>query len=486
MKKNKILALALSLTILGCTNSTTSPVINVSTIPSVTTTPKPSINNPVIVSPSDNSEIPLPTPFPTGTPFATSVPPSSYSYEGATELNTLHSVSNYDSKISMNKSGDFAFAYIHSTTVTIPDNDGIMDDTPTINTYRDTYVTTFVGMNKNETEIKKNSIPYNISIDEQGNFTVLYTNMKDPLFGIRNEVIIRKYDANGTPLTSEITLLAADENISILSTDIKINSDGEYFVSWAQGKISPEYSGKQFESVKIVTQKFSSSLKPISDIYRMEVDNTYNYISYGNSFFSIDIQSAIDKDNNYYVSWKSRGKISITKFDKNANFLFNKQDLVISNLDLTKHTIIFDNNNQLIISWFHKYEHYDVYIRKYSLDLNSYKDEKVSADYIDERAHLDNLDQYIRLNKPSLAVDNKNNLIVGWIAPRRTRFNSNNVFIRKYDTDLKPLNEETLINDLPLSYGGSMIHLDTDINDNLYIFFNNYLKKYDKNGILIK
>lgn len=36
MKKNKILALALSLTILGCTNSTTSPVVNVSPVHSVT------------------------------------------------------------------------------------------------------------------------------------------------------------------------------------------------------------------------------------------------------------------------------------------------------------------------------------------------------------------------------------------------------------------------------------------------------------------
>lgn len=501
MKKSKILALALSLTILGCTDSATSPVLNVSPIPSITTTSMPSANNPEIILPSapstsptsipssDNSEIPLPTPspYPIVTPsftdspisFPTAVPsvtptPLSYSYEGATELNTLHPLLRYEPKISMNQSGNFAFAYTYSKTI----EELISDNQTSIKVFNDSYVKTFIGTNNNDFEIKKDSKPYNISIDNQGNFIVLYTNTKDVLSSLSNDIYIRKYSPTGIPLTDEINVITVDSTKDIIfSANITMNSNNEVFISWFHGKRNSDpYTGveyKRFEYVEVITQKFDSLLKPVSNMYKMKFDIT-------STENLVDIQSAIDKDNNYYFSWEYKGKISITKFDKNGNFLFTKQDLIFNNFEPTKHSIIFDNNNQLIIVWLKKYEVNTLYIRKYSLDLSTFKEERVSLD-----------DFNVDLNKPALTVDSKNNITVGWSAKDNLKSNTN-ILTRKYDSTLEPLNEETLINELPLSPDtSSMIYLDTDINDNLYIFFkvgeiSTYLKKYDKNGILIK
>lgn len=451
----KYLAVISVILINSCT--TTTNISQSSSIPQPQLTVTPSVipvptssnqaTSPVYPSPVQTSIIPTtyPTTFTTPIPYQTPIP--IIRVENALELDTKAHSGYYKHFVSMNNKGDFVLAY----------NTLRRDN---YNDYLDVYIRLFDNKGvaiSPEIEIKQNAVVNDISIEQNNNFVVLYQVSGGGLYA-------RKYDSNGKPLTEEILI----NNRITIKTDvdnfavIKKTSKDEFIISFIT---------ENSQNLEIVTQKFDSLLKPINDKSTVPINEI------------TQIHNAVDKNGNYYLSWNSQDEISVVKFDAGNKILLDKKELFVSNFKNFPHDIICDNTNNLIITWFKKYDYYDiyqrktdsynaVYISKYDSNLSTFNQERVSLDALETD-----------LSKPSIAVDSNNTLTVAWTAKDRI-FKYSNILIRKYNNNFEPLIKETVISQLPNSE--SAVSIFNDNNDNLSFILRGsgdkgYFKKYDKN-----
>jgi hypothetical protein len=448
------------------TGTSPSPQPTISSIPTPSVTVQPTVTTqPTTLPSATNSPNTVPTNFPTpiSSPLNPSGSPSpiTVSYEDATPIETLSPSSYLEPFISMNPDGKFVFGYTiirKGETITYSNGES---NTPL---YDDTYSRTFNSLGtpvSNELKIKENTRMYDIAIDKDGNFFTLYMDMAN-----QAKLYLRKYDINGVPLTDETLISDKVTNFP----NLKINTAGEIFISWVNGiynqNPNPENNFQIYDSIEIVVQKFDPSLKLVSEIYRKKINSINNLPN---------MKTAIDKEDNFYICWNDDSMINLTKFNPQGELLTYKPDLL--SINNTPFNLLLDNQGNPLIAWFKGSDTSTVYLRKYENNISTFKEVKVGTN----KYRADSA------KPPYLTVDSNNNVTVGWTGNDTVGYPV--ILIRKYDDKLVPATDEILIKKLDTPR--AMVYVTTDKNDILYVFFRGegakaYLKRYDKNGILLK
>ncbi len=153
----------------------------------------------------------------------------------------------------------------------------------------------------------------NVDADANGNFAVTWTS--DAQANAENQVYVRLFSADGTPLTNEILVSDATDNAFVgQESTIAMNSSGEFVVVW-EGNTSDDNNG-------VFAQRFNADGTKVGSIFLADTDT-----SGAQHNASVSMNDA----GNFVIAWQETNRIQFQTFDSNGDRIAS-DDIRISGL----------------------------------------------------------------------------------------------------------------------------------------------------------